>query len=512
VAVADKLRAWFDQHGWKLEPAGLRAALEERGADVELIVELLDEGADRRRAQPAPEPARNGSAPAPAPVASEANVLPQNLEAEEAVLGAMMMSAGAVAAVSEILQADGSEFYRDSHATIYRAALHLYGKGEPVDRITLEDILQEQGQLEKVGGSVRVHELAAIVPASANAAHYARIVADTAILRGLIRGGGEIARLGWERPGETEQLVDQAQAITFGLTANTSQTGSEHVSAAVKQTFSRMTDLFESGSEIIGTPSGFRDIDRLTAGFEPGNLIVLAARPSMGKSGLALAFAANIAIRQQLPVGVWSLEMGRQEIAQRLLSREAHVNSMKVRTARLQPDEWARITHAAGALEKAPLHLSDQAGLTLMGLRSDLRRLIARVGELGLVIVDYLQLMASAGENRTQEVTRISQGLKTIARDFDVPLLALSQLNREVEKRADKRPVLSDLRESGSVEQDADLVAFLYRDGYYNEEAADPALTEFNLAKHRNGPTGKTDIAFVKAESTFTDLARLAFS
>jgi replicative DNA helicase len=436
-----------------------------------------------------------------------APVPPQNLEAEESVLGAMLLSPGAIGAVSEIL--DASDFYRDSHATIYRAALALYAKGEPVDAITLVDALEERGELEAVGGRARVHELAALVPATANAAHYARIVRETATLRGLIRVGGEIARLGWERPGETQDLVDRAEQVMFELSQQRVSTEFSHIETLLKESFERITALYEAGAEITGVPSGFRGLDRITSGFQPGNLIIVAARPSMGKSALALCMAANLGVRHEIPVALFTLEMSKAEVTQRLLCSEAKVESQRLRSGRLAADDWPRLVAAGDKLMKAPVYVDDTGSITMMELRSKARRLKSKEPSLGLVIVDYLQLMTSgsSAESRVQEVSQISRQLKVLARDLELPILALSQLSRAVEQRHDKRPILSDLRESGSIEQDADIVAFVYRDEYYNEESDQQGLAELIVAKHRNGPTDAVKLSFLKRYAKFADLA-----
>jgi replicative DNA helicase len=384
-----------------------------------------------------------------APVPDNATIPPQNLEAEESVLGAMMISPGAIGAVSEIV--DASDFYRESHAKIYRAALALYAKGEPVDAITLTDQLDERSELEDVGGRVRLHELAALVPATANAAHYARIVRETATLRGLIRAGGEISRLGWDRPGEAGDLVDRAEQIVFDLSQQRVTGEFTHIDDLLKESFERITSLYEAGVDVTGTPSGYRDLDRLTSGFQPGNLIIIAARPSMGKSALALCMAANIAVRQNIPVGMFTLEMSKAEVTQRLMCSEAKVESQRLRNGKLAPDDWPRLTAACDKLAKAPIYVDDTGSINMMEIRSKARRLKSRNPDLGLLIVDYLQLMSSAGssENRVQEVSQISRSLKILARDLEVPIVALSQLSRAVEQRTDKRPILSDLRESG---------------------------------------------------------------
>jgi replicative DNA helicase len=442
-----------------------------------------------------------------APVSNAAPVPPQNLEAEESVLGAMMISPGAIGAVSETL--DASDFYRESHAKIYRAALALYAKGEPVDAITLVDELEERSELEDVGGRVRVHELAALVPATANAAHYARIVREMATLRGLIRAGGEIARLGWERPGDAIDLVDRAEGVIFDLSQQRVTTEFSHIETLLKESFERITALYEAGADVTGTPSGFRDLDRITSGFQPGNLIIIAARPSMGKSALVLCMAANLAVRNNVPVALFTLEMSKSEVTQRLMCSEAKVESQRLRTGKLAPDDWPRLTAACDKLAKAPIYVDDSGSINMMEIRSKARRLKSRHPDLGLVVVDYMQLMSSGGtvENRVQEISQISRQLKVLARDLDVPIIALSQLSRAVEQRTDKRPILSDLRESGAIEQDADIVAFIYRDEYYNDESDQQGLAEVIVAKHRNGPTDHIKLSFLKRYAKFADLA-----
>ena len=443
-----------------------------------------------------------------APSRLAASVPPQNLEAEESVLGAMLLSSTAIGAVTEIL--DASDFYRESHAIVYRASLALWGKGEPVDAITLTNELEERGELERVGGTARVAELAALVPATSNVEHYARIVKETATLRALIRAGQEIARLGQDRPGDTVDLVDRAEQIVFDLSQQRVTGDFSHIESLLKESFERITHLYESGVDLTGTPSGFRDLDRLTSGFQPGNLIILAARPSMGKSALALCIAANLGVRQNKPVALFTLEMSKSEVTQRMMCSEAKVESNRLRSGKLAPDDWPRLTAACDKLMKAPIWVDDTGSITMMELRSKARRLKSRQPELGLIVVDYLQLMTSGGnsENRVQEVSQISRNLKVLARDLDVPILALSQLSRAVEQRTDKRPLLSDLRESGTIEQDADLVFFVYRDEYYNQEDSEAqGIAEVILAKHRNGPTDALKLSFLKRYAKFADLA-----
>jgi len=435
-------------------------------------------------------------------------VPPQNLEAEESVLGAMLLSPTAVGTVSEILSA--SDFYRESHAKLYRASLALWGKGEPVDAITLSNELDERGELESIGGQARVAELAALVPSTSNVEHYARIVKEMATLRGLVRAGQEISRLGQERPGEVSDLVDRAEQIVFELGQQRVTSDFSHIEQLLKESFERITQLYEAGTEITGQPSGFRELDLLTSGFQPGNLVILAARPSMGKSALGLCIAANLGVRHEVPVALFTLEMSKSEVTQRMMCSEAKVESQRLRTGRLAPDDWPRLTTACDRLTKAPIYVDDTGSTTIMELRSKARRLKSREPSLGLIVVDYLQLMTSGAtaENRVQEVSQISRALKVLARDLDVPILAMSQLSRAVEQRHDKRPILSDLRESGSLEQDSDLVFFIYRDEYYlGEESDQQGIAEVHLAKHRNGPTGTVKLSFLRRYAKFADLA-----
>jgi replicative DNA helicase len=427
----------------------------------------------------------------PSPASVPGAVPPQNLEAEESVLGAMMIASGAIAAVSEIL--DAGDFYRESHAKIYRAALQLYGKNEPVDAITLTNELEQRGELEEIGGRVRLHELARLVPATANARHYAEIVRENAMLRGLIRAGGEIAQLGWEREGEPSELVARAEQLVFELGESRTQGELVLFKDALLEAFQTITKLYESGAEVTGLASGFKDLDRITGGFQPANLVIIAARPSMGKSAFALEIANHVAVEKQTPCAFFSLEMSKQEVAQRLICSRGKVDAGHIRTGKLTRDDWPRVAQACGQL----------------GARA--QTLKRREPNLGLIVVDYLQLMTTGlrEESRLQEVSSISRGLKEIAKDLDLPVVALSQLNRSPEQRHDKRPMLSDLRESGSIEQDADLVMFLYREEYYDRDDADDTkkgVAEVIVAKHRNGPIGNFDVAFISRYAKFASL------
>jgi replicative DNA helicase len=444
--------------------------------------------------------------PPPAQALATAPIPPQNLDAEESVLGAMMLSSAAIEAVSEVI--DAGDFYRESHSKVYLAAIELYQHGQPVDAITIADRLDERGELEGVGGKERIHELAALVPATSNAGHYAKIVREMATLRGLTRVGEQIQRLGWDRPGETPDLVDQAEQMVFDLAQHRIRGSFDHVEVLVRESFEQITKMYESGGEMVGTPTGFRDVDQLTSGLQPGNLVVVAGRPSMGKSAFALGVASNLAVHHGIPVAVFTLEMSKIEVVQRFLCAEARVELQRLRTGKLTPEDWPRLVKACDTLTKAPIFVDDTRMTTMLEIRAKARRLKAREPKLGLVIVDYLQLMGSGSiEHRVQEVSQISRSLKVIAGDLEVPVMALSQLSRGVESRTDKRPLLSDLRESGAIEQDSDLVLFLYRDEYYNEQSEDQGLAEVILAKHRNGPVGTEKLAFLKRYAKFADLA-----
>src|SRR5947199_1817887 len=463
---------------------------------------------------PAPavlESRRMALAPVPTPASAPGAVPPQNLEAEESVLGAMMISPGAIAAVTEIL--DAGDFYRESHATIYRAALQLYGKNEPVDAITLTNELEQRGELEEIGGRVRLHELARLVPATANARHYAEIVRENATLRGLIRAGGEIAQLGWEREGEPEELVARAEQLVYDLGERRAQGELVLFKDALLEAFQTISNLYESGAEVTGLASGFKDLDRITAGFQPSNLVIIAARPSMGKSAFALEIANHVAVDEQTPCAFFSLEMSQQEVAQRLICSRGKVDAHHIRTGKLSKDDWPRLIAACAQLEAAPLYVDDTPGLSLLQLRARAQPLKRRQPYLALIVVDYLQLMTTGRneESRLQEVSRISRDLKALAKDLDLPVIALSQLNRSPEQRHDKRPMLSDLRESGSIEQDADMVMFLYREEYYERDMEDDSkkgVAEVIIAKHRNGPTGTFNVAWMSRYAKFASLSQ----
>ncbi len=440
---------------------------------------------------------------------------PQDLEAEQSVLGAMLLSENAVAECSELLRAE--DFYRTSNAEIYRAVLDLVTQSEPVDQLTVCDQLAARGKLEEVGGRPVIFGLTEAVPVTANARRYAEIVRGNSMLRGLIRAGNKIAQLGFDRPGPVEELLDQAEQEVYELTRHEAKQDFSVIQDLLHQAFERIAELSADSNGVTGVSTGFREIDKLTSGLQPSNLVILAARPSMGKTSLALNIAEHVAVQLRKPVALFSLEMSKAEITQRIMCSVANVDASRLRNGQLSNDDWSKVTGAVDTLMDAPLYIDDSGMVTAMEIRAKSRRLAARAGGIGLVVVDYIQLMSSAGaaENRVQEVSQISRALKVLGRDLNVPVLALSQLSRGVEQRQDKRPILSDLRESGSIEQDADVVAFIYRDAYYrrNEDGSealspddpDRDKSEIIFAKHRNGPVGTVTLRFQPRYTRFRD-------
>ncbi|HMK92990.1 MAG TPA: replicative DNA helicase [Thermoleophilia bacterium] len=428
---------------------------------------------------------------------------PHDLDAEASLLGAMIVSPNAIPIATELV--DIEDFYRDTHRLVFTSIRQMYSDGKEVDAVTLSAMLEQQGVLERVGGKAFVHTLVEIVPAAANVRQYAEIVRETSVLRQLIRVGNEIAELGYEHPDEARTLLDSCEQKVFAISQSRLTTDFEPMSTMVKTTFERI-DMIREGLQLTGVPTGFPDIDKYTGGFQPSNLIVLAARPGVGKTSLALNIAHNIGLTATSSVAVFSLEMSKQEISERMLCSAARVASHRLRSGQTLPnDDYYKLVTVAGELEKAPIYVDDTAGLNVFELRAKARRLASRVDPpLGLVIIDYLQLMMGDGraDNRQQEVANISRSLKQLARELNVPVLAVSQLNRDVETRAEKRPQLSDLRESGAIEQDADLVMFIYEPKDENKKG----IVQLDIAKHRNGPTASVRLGFVPNYTKFRTL------
>ena len=420
-----------------------------------------------------------------------------------------MLSRDAIAAAVETCST--ADFYRPAHAHIFDAITTLYSRGEPADPVTVADELSRAGMLEIAGGVPHLISLQADTPATTNASRYARIVEEHALLRRLIGVAGEIAELGYSVPEDVTAAVDQAEAMVFGVAERRVTDSLKPLQSLLMASLDRLESLYTRGETITGVPTGYVDLDERLYGLQPSSLVIVGARPAMGKTAFALGMAAHAAMEARVPTLIFSLEMGHEEITQRLLVSEARVDAGRIRNGKLAESDWPKISQAVARLSDAPLFIDDNPNLTVMEIRAKARRLKAREGALGLVIVDYLQLMSSRGsvENRQIEVSSISRGLKILARELEVPVVALSQLSRNLEMRADKRPQLADLRESGSLEQDADVVLFLYRDEMYNPESADRGTAEVIVAKHRNGPTGKCQLAFLDHYTRFANMARV---
>jgi replicative DNA helicase len=435
-------------------------------------------------------------------------VPPANLRAEESVLGAMLLSREAIAEVVESLDPD--HFYKPAHGHLYDAIMGLYGAGQPVDVVTVAEELQRAGLLDDIGGPSLLLELQASTPAISNAAHYAKIVEEHALLRRLITVSNEIAEMAYGVPDDVIKAIDEAESRMFEVAQRRVTNTTAQIKDLLSANLDRLEMLYERGEAITGTSTGYLDLDELLAGLQPNALYVVGARPAMGKTAFALGMTANAAMLDNKPVLFFSLEMSQLELSQRILCSEALVDSSRVKTGRIEEPEWNRISHAVGRLAEAPIYIDDNPHTSVMEIRAKARRLKSRVGDLGLVVVDYIQLMTGRAnaESRQVEVSEISRNLKILARELEAPVVALAQLNRQLEQRVDKRPMLSDLRESGSLEQDADVVLFLYRDEVYDDQSPDRGVAEVIVAKHRNGPTGRAKLAFRGQYTRFDNMAR----
>jgi replicative DNA helicase len=442
--------------------------------------------------------------------ATAAHIPPQNLEAEESVLGAMMVAEGSIAPVILDVRLHAEDFYRDRHRTIFGAIRALYERSEPIDALTVSEFLAQRGELDDVGGKDEVATLASTTPAPGNARHYAHIVKQNALLRRLLGAAQTIQQSVHEREGEPESLVEDAERLLFRVAHEDRASDFRNVAEILEIEIDRLEQLAKGDAELTGVASGFRDLDRITGGFQPGNLIIIAARPAIGKSAFVSNIAEHVAGEQELPVAFFSLEMSEAELAHRFIASKARMSSDKLRRGKVAAKDWPRVVRACNELEKAPLWIDDSSDLGLLDLRAKARRLHASERGLGVVIVDYLQLMRPEDPrvNRVEQVGQISRGLKILARELDVPVIALSQLSRAPEQRPDKRPILSDLRESGNLEQDSDVVAFLYRDEYYNPETEDDGIAELIIRKHRNGPIDTVRLAFLSHYPSFASLSR----
>ena len=434
-------------------------------------------------------------------------VPPHDAEAEQAVLSSILMDKEAIITASEILKPE--DFYNPANQAVFEAARELFAKNIPIDAITIKDKLIEKGVFEEIGGLPYIASITSASANSVNIKHYADIVEGKSILRSLISASSEISGHSYKSDEDVNQILDLAEKSIFDISQKRHTGSAVHISDITVSVFEKIEEAYANGKKITGVPTGFMDFDFKTAGLQPSDLILIAARPSMGKTALALNIVQNAAIRQGIPVAVFSLEMSSNQLVNRILCSEAMVDAQKVKTGNLTEDDWPKLIEAMGPISEAPIYIDDTPGITPMELRAKCRRLKIEHG-IGLVVIDYLQLMSSDSgrDSRQQEISEISRSLKAIAREMDVPVIALSQLSRACEQRSDKRPMLSDLRESGAVEQDADIVAFLYREEYYFPDTEKKNQAELIIAKQRNGPTGTVDLMWLNQYTKFTSKAK----
>ncbi|EGD47750.1 replicative DNA helicase [Ruminiclostridium papyrosolvens DSM 2782] len=433
---------------------------------------------------------------------------PQSLEAEQSVLGSMLIDKEVVPVVMEILKPE--DFYRPDHKEIYDVIIELFDRAQPIDLITVSERLKLHGKLELVGGLEYLTNIATEVPTTANVKHYAKIVEEKALLRKLIKASTDIVDLGYNASEEVSYILDKAEQNIFDILQKRSSQGFVPIKDVLVDTFNKLEELYNNSGNITGIPTGFADLDFKTSGLHNSDLILIAARPAMGKTAFALNLAQNAAVHSNVPVAVFSLEMSREQLVNRMLCSEAMVDSNRMKTGKLEDNDWQKVAKALGPLSEAPIFIDDTPGVSITEIRAKCRRLKLE-HNLGLVIIDYLQLMQgsrSKSENRQQEISEISRSLKILAKEINVPVITLSQLSRAPEARTDHRPILSDLRESGAIEQDADIVMFLYRDDYYNPETEKKNIAELILAKHRNGSTGTVELVWLGQYTKFANLEK----
>ncbi len=433
---------------------------------------------------------------------------PQQIEAEQSLLGGVMVDSSGLPSALEILK--GDEFYKESHRTIFTAIQDLFERNEPVDLLTVTNLLEERRQLESVGGASYIAALTDAMLTSSNVATYAKIIGEKAVMRRLIQSANEIISFAYGGGKSTEEVLDSAEAAIFRIAERRIRSSYFPLKEVIKKNIEAIERFQEYRETVTGVPSGYKDLDKLTAGFQKSDLIIIAARPSMGKTALGLCIASNVAMESGIPVGFFSLEMSKEQLAMRLLCSEARVDSHKIRSGFLSTPECGKLLQAAGRFMDVPMYIDDTPAISPLELRAKARRMMADQG-LGLVVVDYLQLMRGREtvERREQEISEISRSLKGLAKELDIPVIAIAQLNRKVEERADKKPLLSDLRESGAIEQDADVILFIYRDEVYAKQACkEPGVAEITIGKQRNGPSGETiKLAFMSTYTRFENLA-----
>jgi replicative DNA helicase len=429
---------------------------------------------------------------------------PQSIEAEQALLGAMLIEKEAINRALEILDED--DFYKEAHRKIFSAIVRLYERNREVDTITVSEDLRGRGDMEVVGGPGYLQELINSVLTAANAHHYAKIVKDKAIVRNLINAATQVVAQSYEASGDVDELLDKAESVIFGATQHKASKSFSPMRDIIVDSLERVEVLYQTKGAIAGIPTGFYDLDKITSGLQKSDLIVVAARPSMGKTALVLDIAQHMGIEQRLPVAIFSLEMTKEQVGLRMLCSQARINQHKLKTGQLAEEDWGKLTSAARRLSESPIFIDDTPNLSVLEIRAKTRRLASKQGSLGLVVIDYLQLIRGRTkiENRQQEISEISRSLKALARELEVPVISVSQLSRAVEARTDKRPMLSDLRESGAIEQDADLVLLLMRPGYYNSKSLElKGIAEVTIAKQRNGPTGTIPLTFIEEYAKF---------
>lgn len=422
---------------------------------------------------------------------------PQSIEAEEALLGALLVNPIAISRIVETISTES--FYKPAHGILYSAIIDLYNKSEPVDIVTVSEYLRDSDKLEKAGGRAYINDMAMNVVTTANIEHYAKIISEKATLRELINAGNEIISISYEE-GNSDITLDTAEKMIFSIAQKKTTTDLIHVKDLVVTGYEQIEARYNNRNELSGVPTGFYDLDNQTSGLNKSDLIILAARPAMGKTSFALNIALNVALKKKVPVAIFSLEMSKEQLVQRLLCAHAEIDASRLRSGHMQSEDWSALTRAMGELADAPIFIDDAPAVTVMDIRAKCRRLCMEHGDLGLIAIDYLQLMEGSSKgrmDRVQEISGISRGLKQLARELRAPVIALSQLSRAVEGRQSKKPMLSDLRESGSIEQDADIVMFIYRDDYYNPENLESkGKAEIIVAKQRNGPTGSVNLLF----------------
>ena len=455
---------------------------------------------------------------APVPTAdqqvAQLRVPPHSMESESSVLGGLLLDNNAWERVGDLL-GDG-DFYRHEHKLIYEAIGKLINASKPADVITVYEHLQGMGKAEEIGGLMYLNQLAQYVPSASNIRRYAEIVRERAILRKLVTASDDIATNAFNPQGKTvERILDEAEQkiMAIGEEGARNKQGFQSLDSLVVDLLDRVQEMADNPMDVTGVPTGFVDLDRMTSGLQAGDMVVLAARPSMGKTSFAVNIAEHVALNEGLPVAIFSMEMGAAQLAVRIVGSIGRVNQGNLRTGKLSDDEWPRLTEAIERLRTVSLHIDETPGLSPTELRANARRLARQCGKLGLIVVDYLQLMSGSGsaassDNRATELGEISRGLKMLAKELQCPVIALSQLNRSVEQRTDKRPMMSDLRESGAIEQDADIIMFIYRDDYYNKESKEPNIAEVIIGKQRNGPTGTVKLFFQKNQTRFENLAQ----